>query len=72
MGLVGRRGRRGRPPKLSVTTEQQAQRRRDRLQEVRGQKCTIQEPRNGVKAEKSEVLRCLRNESLLFSAGGAM
>lgn len=38
MGLVGRRGRRGRPPKLTVTTEQQAQRRRDRLQEVRGDK----------------------------------
>lgn len=34
VGLVGRRGRRGRPPKLTVTTEQQAQRRRDRLQEV--------------------------------------
>lgn len=37
MGLVGRRGRRGRPPKLCVTmpdAEQQAERRRDRLQEV--------------------------------------
>lgn len=38
MGLVSRRGRRGRPPKLSVTTEQQAQRRRERLQEVRALK----------------------------------
>uniref|UniRef100_H3C3K2 C2H2-type domain-containing protein n=1 Tax=Tetraodon nigroviridis TaxID=99883 RepID=H3C3K2_TETNG len=34
VGLVSRRGRRGRPPKLSVTTEQQAQRRRERLQEL--------------------------------------
>ncbi|XP_067471402.1 zinc finger protein 839 isoform X2 [Thunnus thynnus] len=37
VGLVSRRGRRGRPPKLSVTmatAEQQAERRRERLQEL--------------------------------------
>ncbi|XP_069392363.1 zinc finger protein 839 isoform X2 [Paralichthys olivaceus] len=37
VGLVSRRGRRGRPPKLSVTmvtSEQQAEGRRDRLQEL--------------------------------------
>lgn len=34
-GLVSRRGRRGRPPKLTVTLEQQIERRRERLQEVR-------------------------------------
>ncbi|KAG7509683.1 zinc finger protein 839 [Solea senegalensis] len=34
VGLVSRRGRRGRPPKLSVTSEQQTQKRRDRLHEL--------------------------------------
>lgn len=61
VGLVSRRGRRGRPPKLTVTTEQQAQRRRDRLQEVRGEKDS--KKYNGCKYIKKYVLFCLVSTS---------
>lgn len=46
VGLVSRRGRRGRPPKLGVTmvtAEQQVERRRERLEEVRWRKQLLSE-----------------------------